>query len=410
MPRLSIREKCKINTNYSADTFVGIQSVDGDISINFPVGFNLSDDDKGLRRDIILLMNGLRHHTSREESTISNDRVDDSTVEFPFEAYLAVLADFFGRGYFKENEVAYNFSKRGKINWNRTIKNCKPVIQNNTVYYLDFVTKRSRVNDDELITLIHEFCVYESFEKVGWIFTSTMPKQPRIKYNYRLFKGVLLKKISETFNDRNRELFNYMLAIVEYQGNDNPSHTYMFGTSQFEYVWESMIDRIYGIVNKSDYFPKTSWLLPNRYNNAVLKPDTIMVHNNDIFILDAKYYKFGYSRFAGDLPESASINKQITYGEYVAETERFREIHGEEMHVYNAFLLPFDSKVWNQDTIYRFGEAVGDWKTGDKTYEKIQGILVDVKSLMESSLRNEHARIKEMAELIERAVLGEEND
>ncbi len=43
---MSFREKCRINTNYNADTFVGIKSIDGDISINFPLGFNLSDDDK----------------------------------------------------------------------------------------------------------------------------------------------------------------------------------------------------------------------------------------------------------------------------------------------------------------------------------------------------------------------------
>ena len=41
-----------------------------------------------------------------------------------------------------------------------------------------------------------------------------------------------------------------------------------------------------------------------------------------------------------------------------------------------------------------------DYKTGDKTYYKIKGILVDTKWLMENHNRNDKM-IKELAELIE---------
>lgn len=58
---------------------------------------------------------------------------------------------------------------KGKINWNRTIKTQKSYVQGTDVFYLDFVTKNDRVKENELITLIHEYCVYESFEQMGWL-------------------------------------------------------------------------------------------------------------------------------------------------------------------------------------------------------------------------------------------------
>ena len=44
----SIKERCHVNTNIYVDTFVGIKCIDGDISVNFPLGFHVSDDEKEL--------------------------------------------------------------------------------------------------------------------------------------------------------------------------------------------------------------------------------------------------------------------------------------------------------------------------------------------------------------------------
>ena len=43
-------------------------------------------------------------------------------MEFPLQSYLYLIKDFFARGYYKEQEVSYKVAKKGKINWNRTIK------------------------------------------------------------------------------------------------------------------------------------------------------------------------------------------------------------------------------------------------------------------------------------------------
>ena len=408
MPDYKIRDKCSVNTNYDADTFVGIKSDSDGISVHFPLGFRISDDDKILRKDILTLMSTIANTTARKDSETTEEAKQYNTTAFPLQDYLYVIYDYFSRGYYKEMEVIYTSGKQGKVNWGKTIKTKKPYVQDNNVFYLDLVVKKNSIKENELITLIHEYFVYESFDKIGWLFTALKPGQPRIKYNEKLFRGVLTDKIMHTFNDRNKKLFRSMLSIIDYQGDNEAPSKYRYGTYRFEYVWEAMIDKVFGITGKESYFPKTSWRIGDRkYDNACLEPDTIMICNGNVYVLDAKYYKYGYSHYVGDLPESTSINKQITYGEYIAENEKFKRIHGSNMTVYNAFILPYDSQnpIWkSQDNMYVVGEGVSNWKDNSREYHKIQGIMIDTRHLMSIAVKQDMKEIEKLASLIEKAV------
>lgn len=265
------------------------------------------------------------------------------------------------------------------------------------------MTKKNTINENEIISLIHEYCVFESFAKVGWPFTSKLPKEPRIRFRYKLFYSVLRDKIASTYNDRNRKLFTEMLAIVDYKGSNNSDNKFKYGTYRFEYVWEALIDRVYGIENKDQYFPKTSWIIKGKsYDNACLEPDTIMIYNGNVYVLDAKYYKFGATGRPSDLPESTSINKQITYGEYIAEQDKFKKLHGECFQVYNAFLMPYAALP--DKNINNIGVAISSWKSNQKSYEKILGILVDVKHLMKVGMTQNEQEMIELVNEIEKVL------
>lgn len=410
MEEKTLNDRCSVNTNKDSDTFVGIMCEAGDFSVHFPLGFVFSENEKELRREILLLINTIASTVGHKESQIKKETQEYDMTEFPIQAYMYLINDFYVRGYYVEREKQYQTAKQGRINWNRTIKTQKPYIDNNKVFYLDFVTSKSQINNNELISLIHEWCVYEAFEKMGWLFTNSMPSKPEIKFKEKLFRNVVKSKISETFNDRNRELFVNMLAIIDNNGSESTMN-FRYGTNRFEYVWEKLIDRTFGISDKEKYFPKTTWLISGGklYSNTSLEPDTIMVYKGDIYVLDAKYYKYGVTGNAWDLPESASINKQITYGEYIAETEKFKEFYGKNMTVYNAFIMPYSVKnnKWNSDkNMFYVGEAVSDWKSNDKAYERVQGIVVDVKHLMDFAARRDESEMKILSQLIVTAISG----
>lgn len=427
LERHGIREKCRVNTNRDSDMFVGIMCEHGDISVNFPLGFRISEDERGLRKDILLLIRTIQSTTARRDSQVLKPGQTYDQTAFPIQAYMHVISDYYARGYYKEQETRHAVAGRGKIDWNRTIKTQKVYVsgaESNSrpgcfvdedsvkfgethgkgtlpaAFYLDFVTRKSAIKENELITHIHKYCVYESFEKIGWLYANGMPAKPGIKYNETLFKRVVRDKLRNTFNDRNRALFRSMLAILEYEGNSDGGRDYRYGTWRFEYVWEALIDRVYGIEEKSVYFPRTRWKIKNtEYANSHLEPDTIMICFGDVYILDAKYYKYGATRRPLDLPQSASINKQITYGEYVATQEKFKELHGEGFKVYNAFLMPFAAED-ETCPVVKIGEAHADWKSGNHTYETVHGILVDVKHLMKIGTREDEEEIERLAGMI----------
>ena len=403
MAEFSIREKCHINTNVNQDTFVGIKCEDNEFSVNFPLGFQVSEDESELKKDILLLINTIAETTGRKDSYVLQEHRSYNTTGFPIQAYIAIIVNFAENGYYRETETVYKVSDHGKINWARTIKTQRPFLQDDDAYYLQFVTYKNPVKDNELITLIHEYCVRESFEKVGWLFTNAMPRKPRIQFNKQLFLTVVKSKLTQTFNDKNRELFKNMLAVIESLQDENAPVNFRYGTYRFEYVWEALIDKVYGIKNKERYFPKTEWVLPDgKHNNASLEPDTIMIWNGNIYVLDAKYYKYGATKVAGDLPESTSINKQVTYGEYIAEEPKFKKIHGEDLIVYNAFLMPFNPSDWEvKEGPYYIGEAHSNWKFSGKEYERIQGVLIDVKHLMKIGVSEDQTEIGKLADLIE---------
>lgn len=406
-----LKDRCHINTNRKTDTFVGLEFDGKNYTVSFPLGYAIAseDDDKLLREDLLLLFHILALYSSHTESKSGFKREKDAATETPMYAYIYIIMDFVTRGYYKEGIVEYASSKRGKIHWNRTIKQKKPVIQEADIYYLDFITKKNVINENDLITLIHQYCVYISFIRFGWLFTDYKPPEPQIPFYRQWFSAALQEKLCRTFNDANKMLFANMLKIINNEPDEGMRETsFTFGTNRFEYVWEKMIDAAFGISDKQRYFPKTKWKLARsgkECDNSKLEPDTIMLYNNNIYVLDAKYYKYGATKNPFDLPESASINKQITYGEYI---DAQADLKNPDSVIYNAFLMPFDKNHWaeeNAGTLHYAGEAVALWKDAGegrgKEYEHIQGVLLDVKHLMQIAEKRSETDIRQLAEIIE---------
>ena len=175
-----------------------------------------------------------------------------------------------------------------------------------------------------------------------------------------------------------------------------------------------MIDRAFGIEDKDKYFPNTRWLTDYGRNrsNTPLQPDSIMIYNGKVYVLDAKLYRYGCNPHRPDfLPNSSDINKQITYGEYIARTKGVPVDR-----LYNAFIMPFnsaDNRFFMRDNtgnivpgftgdIGNVAEAVGDWKPDPKNYERVQGIVMDTRFLMYNYIGMPEQQKQLLAKVIEK--------
>ena len=182
--------------------------------------------------------------------------------------------------------------------------------------------------------------------------------------------------------DKKKTLFRGMKDMLEYIDEKTSDKQFYFGTDDFDHVWEKLIDRAFGEWDKEKHFPRSRWLLDyGKYKEKhPLMPDTIMIYNGKYYILDAKCYKYGRTGIPDHLPNGSSINKQITYGEYL---EKYKGV--DTGSLFNAFIMPYnmaDNPFKLTSFVGNIGEAIGDWRYNRKYYERIQGVVMDTRYLM----------------------------
>lgn len=402
----NIRERCHINTNDDGDNFVGVKADTDDAIIYFPIGYQLPESDDDLRVDINNLL-GVLAAFMKEDRVIEVSKFEaPRTVDFPMHAYLKVIRGFLRMGrYYIETDPQFRTDTKGKASWPRTVREQIALVQKNGSLVFTNMTVRSVTpNANKQITQIHRFCVYEAFEKMGWLYVPFMPDKPGPHPSVKESIYILNKKLVATNDDVEQELFSSMRDMLLYIDKRSSDKQYFFGTDFFENVWERMIDKAFGVEDKEQYFPRTRWLLDygRDKEKRPLQPDTIMIYGDRYYVLDAKLYRYGWDPKPEYLPNSTDINKQITYGEYVEQT---RNLPNEKL--YNAFIMPYNkknNKFMLDSNIGNIGEAVGDWKTNVKNYERIQGIVVDTRYLMYNYIGTSDQQKKELAECIEKVL------
>lgn len=157
-----------------------------------------------------------------------------------------------------------------------------------------------------------------------------------------------------------------------------------------------MVDYCYGISNKKIYFPKSDWkingkVLTNHFHP--LQPDSIMLCNGELFILDSKYYQFGVSLKIDDLPSTSDVSKQVVYGKYAR-----KKFSGK---VFNAFILPFNATTSNSSPMQACGETmISPYFEFQPSESRVKLVLVDTRMLMENYSLRKKGNIKELAKTI----------
>ena len=124
-----------------------------------------------------------------------------------------------------------------------------------------------------------------------------------------------------------------------------------------------------------------------------------MKHDGKFFILDAKYYKFGITGLAAHLPATSSIQKQITYGDYVA-VKGFAD----ENDIYNAFVMPYAAKD-GEDVLKFVSVGTADWiDYSDETanYKYVLGILLDTRHIMTDATTLTYGEITQRRDALQR--------
>ena len=387
----------QVNSNAEGDRFVGIKADTEHITVYFPLGFRMPEDmDEGLlREDARTLFTILSEFMKKEKVVLDKTKDVPYKVDYPINAYLNVIRYYMSNGYYSQRDCTYSIRQSGTVNWKNTIHKLKPVESNGNLIYTSFVVRNNMRNYSNDLTRINRYCVEESFNKLGWLYLPKKPENAGPHPGNKTAISILTDALAGTdaHKDDVRMLFRSMLDMLKYLEDPNSDKRFYFGVDDFWPIWQELVKKAFSLKDVDTYFPHGYWYTYGKNSSPIkssaLQEDSIMEFDGKFYVLDAKFYKYGETGSPADLPSTDSIQKQITYADFINNRRRHLVDNSDGKHIFNAFIMPFDKykEIFKTEVNFRnVAEAIGDWRKDDPSkmeiYERIQGILVDTRFLM----------------------------
>lgn len=357
------RTICRVNTAALDDDFVGIKLEASKLCVSFPNGYRFLDTDGDYRRDIKNLCDTLADFKSKVMLDADNKSAT-STLAFPFAEYKTVLCEY---EMLKAHIPCY----------------ANPDYQNAVSY-----------------------CVNEAWEKIGWLYKTRKPSLMSATPDMKRYKFVLNIWLSQETNIQMKTYVRAMISMVDYLDKRGMQHDFVFGTNHFEMLWRRLISLMFDAKPAKIVLPYTKWKLNTGYQREYSEASQamIMFYNGKYYLLDAVFCKYGHSGKPEHLPQSDSVSKQITFGEWFTKNSG---VSGKNL--FSCFVMPFNSKdnlFKASDFVSNVGESVMHHNTGTASSQfgnvgHIQGIVMDVRQVMYSLRPVAESDKKLLAECVE---------
>lgn len=387
--------------------FVGIKIDEGIVKVFVPGVFR---EDEDWKKDIRLFLKSIEIAKTKNTENI-NKGSNNTDNAWPIDSYLWLINDYLENGLYYNREKKLSRSNSGKIEWKRTLQQV-PIYSDGNIIYDQLITSKMTPAND-MITHIYKLCLRQSVDKIGWLFNYNFHIQIDQIVSIKEMIMRVRKELNETFDDIKRIRFNHMLNILTTTEGDNMlSSHYSYGITNYYYVFETMVDMLFdGITGdeKKKYDPNGYWQLngQNRFLASRLRPDTILKRNDKTYILDAKMYQYGATHDRSKLPETQSLQKQITYGDFVSNNLRDKNIR-------NAFILPYNKCLksfindpgaikYNDSNLVYFGYAYVDWRDDEdfQDYDNIYAFEIDFNYLLNNYKNPDYEIINQFCKAIE---------
>ena len=398
--------------------FVGVKIANNKIEFHYPETYQLSDNDDELRQNILSVLRTISLAKTLTSNLSSYNSKFNNNDVFPIGAYLWIINDYLTYGKYENHEKTYQHGARGKIDWRRTLRT-SPAISNGNVIYTDIISeKKSQV--DNLLTEIYFFCVKRSCDTLGWLYGIAFEENGvdyEKKFNKKLYLATINTELSHTFDDIKKTRLQHMKNVITGLDDDIlQTREIVYGVDSYDYVYERMVDSMFSNINNiKEFYPTAEWDLiveDKPKESSKLRPDTVLEQQlengkKNLYILDAKYYRYGTTFLTKHIPETTSIQKQITYGEYVKMMKP-----GIYEEIYSAFIMPYSKTTnihhdrFNKDIEF-IGVARAKWiDASGETNRNIAGILLDTNFLINNWIKKNPDHISDIIEIIEDNIQG----
>lgn len=380
----------QLNKEFEGDNykfkFVGIITVKDVCLIIYPK--YISEFDENFDKDnkiIKQLIEVMRKYESKEQKQFLSNNEKNKNYNLLALA-IDLYDDYHINGLYSNEKTIIEENGEGEILWDKTINEKDAYFINDVPFYLDFFSVNKETNEEDFFRRLHRCIITESYSKIEEIFDILDYEPINIsddEIDYFGDKEYIITRLnqemSRQFIDKKQKQLNMMKNYFLETENSNEDEEIKFiGTTSFNLVWEKVcaivlgnsldkkledlgldtIDNTENITLK-EVIPKPKWKVSNSKEHRSAKtliPDLIVYDKEDrsISIYDAKYYNIILTEnLLKNYPGIQDISKQYLYELAYRDLIKRNNLKIKE----NAFIMPTDKKMENQDTLF---EEIGE--------------------------------------------------
>ena len=363
--------------------FVGILIIDNMVIFSYPKYIN---NENNIGSDFKEVIKVLKKYRKSKKGKLNYKNEENEGISFNLLSLMIyILEDYYENGVYTKVQNILKINGRGEINWDKTINDTYPIIDDGRPYYIELYT-RSKIYDlFDYFKLLHEYIITECakyLKSVGlleifdltYVELSDKSREDFGEDDYILKK--LEKEMHVEYDTHKQELLRVMYIYISQKNIfTNRNFLTLYGTKTYHTIWEEMCSNIfsnklefnlvglklnkplngkyayYGNIYDIIEYPK--WILNGEKpmkSQGKLEPDIITFHKDNFIILDAKYYDLIFEKdkdLKGN-PGISDITKQYLYQ---LALDDFRKEHG-YLCVKNALLFPkYDGEIENKGKV-----------------------------------------------------------
>lgn len=360
-------EEAEKNTTYSFE-FVGLLTIDDIYLAVYPKYVYDYQEDRNNNyskfKQILLVIEKNRHLKQ-----LDYEYAEESLQTNLFSLIQYLFNDYHEYGLYSNHSLYNEINGKGPIDWNETIDNQNALLVNDVPVYLDVHTQNMRNNENDFFQLLHSIILSDSSTRysgllnilgMSEIMLTTEVLEDLGTSEYLIDR--LTKELSTQFVTRKQISIKMMRNYIHTQSKAHSSNVVLLiGVKKFENIWEDVcsvvmnnsLDQelsLLGLTHSidkdkklKDVIEKPTWKREDsNYNfsydaQKTLQPDIVTLHDNQMYIYDAKYYKIYHDqeKFYNH-PGAPDVTKQKLYE--LAYTQ-FNTRNNIEF-ISNAFLFP----------------------------------------------------------------------
>jgi len=297
------KEICEVKGQSVLFNRTGIVILKGIIYIILPCGYKKSDE----YYDILLMFDLFdRLNYEKKLDAAYYDLID---IEYQGNGQLLTIAyeiikDYRENGVIKVEYIKQGINIGGKINWKKTVKLRTQILSEEGMpIFTDLVMTRKEIDREALLRSLHMYAINKSIAMFGvlWgISTEYDEDSIQLPVDKEYAVKFLMSEKNQTYNTRLLRIIDLIIKFIDADEDEDSNDSFMaLSTRSFYTVWELMCK----IVLRDEYdkykdkIPKPYWVIDNgepKFTEQI--PDIIYRGNNELYIIDAKYYNLKKNR------------------------------------------------------------------------------------------------------------------